>query len=603
MALKDLDQILHEIDAAVHTNGPLGKTTAPGLNAVLKSLATELITQQQEAAQATAHKADLDAGGRVPSIQLPSYVDDIVEVDSFAVLPNPGESGKIYVTLDTNKQYRWSGSSYAVLSDSGLTTDTKAALETAHAPGPDNPFATLADLPTDKDVKAVRIVAATRERVFYSGIGTEQEPGLDGLKKALAEAQPGDMVQQVTNAHLQGLPPGTLANNGEQVRIPESVNYDTNGFDINSLGVTDGVTFIAGKGVLHGRNATVYTSINGSWALGWYGGDHTLEYDIYDLHIHCESAYSGSYSNSAYLDNARIFHSGNVYNSSNLGFLIANQKGDARNQYEHVGRVIGAGSCQSFAIRVNGYFIQHGDVVVTEQSVAGALSTGARMEMHNGELDLRAAQAGAGFRLDATATLSLFDVTVLGDQMPALCLEADQAPGATVHLYGATTLPAGMAWPAGITVVDHRPASAPGDSAVGVEQDLGSNSSTKVPSVAAVKAAIADVPIVQLDQSMASNSTTHAPSVKAVSDAISLASAPILEFAFNSGYVDSFATTITAGQAGRYGSQLLSNVSAVVYKINNAAVTLPFTLGAGDTLSVSITRANAASGSALTIQP
>ena len=42
MPLKDLDQLRAEIDAAVHPNGPLGKTTAPGLNALLRSFAAEL---------------------------------------------------------------------------------------------------------------------------------------------------------------------------------------------------------------------------------------------------------------------------------------------------------------------------------------------------------------------------------------------------------------------------------------------------------------------------------------------------------------------------------------------------------------------------------
>lgn len=56
--------------------------------------------------------AGLDGSGRVPSAQLPSYVDDIVEVLDFADLPAVGESGKIYVTIDDDKLYRWSGSDY-----------------------------------------------------------------------------------------------------------------------------------------------------------------------------------------------------------------------------------------------------------------------------------------------------------------------------------------------------------------------------------------------------------------------------------------------------------------------------------------------------------
>lgn len=51
--------------------------------------------------------APLDETGVIPSKHLPSYVDDVVEVPTEASLPQPGESGKIYVTADTNLIYRW----------------------------------------------------------------------------------------------------------------------------------------------------------------------------------------------------------------------------------------------------------------------------------------------------------------------------------------------------------------------------------------------------------------------------------------------------------------------------------------------------------------
>lgn len=61
--------------------------------------------------------ASLDGSGKVPSTQLPSYVDDVVEVANFAALPATGETGKIYITLDTNFVYRWSGSVYVKISE------------------------------------------------------------------------------------------------------------------------------------------------------------------------------------------------------------------------------------------------------------------------------------------------------------------------------------------------------------------------------------------------------------------------------------------------------------------------------------------------------
>lgn len=56
--------------------------------------------------------AELDSTGKVPSSQLPSYVDDVLEYDSISDFPLTGESGKIYVAKDTNVTYRWSGTTY-----------------------------------------------------------------------------------------------------------------------------------------------------------------------------------------------------------------------------------------------------------------------------------------------------------------------------------------------------------------------------------------------------------------------------------------------------------------------------------------------------------
>lgn len=56
--------------------------------------------------------AALGADGKVPSGQLPSYVDDVLEFATKSAFPATGESGKIYVDLSTNRVYRWSGSTY-----------------------------------------------------------------------------------------------------------------------------------------------------------------------------------------------------------------------------------------------------------------------------------------------------------------------------------------------------------------------------------------------------------------------------------------------------------------------------------------------------------
>ena len=88
----------------------------------------------------------LFSGGYIDSALLPSYVDDVLEFADFASLPGTGAAGKLYVTLDTNNTYRWSGSAYVSMVGtagqtptvttnfdnklSGADTDVQKALET-----------------------------------------------------------------------------------------------------------------------------------------------------------------------------------------------------------------------------------------------------------------------------------------------------------------------------------------------------------------------------------------------------------------------------------------------------------------------------------------
>ena len=79
--------------------------------------------------------AGLDGSALVPTAQLPSYVDDVVEVATYADLPISGESSKIYVVITDEVQgndtstYRWTGSVYALVSDSLSAVDVKSLYE------------------------------------------------------------------------------------------------------------------------------------------------------------------------------------------------------------------------------------------------------------------------------------------------------------------------------------------------------------------------------------------------------------------------------------------------------------------------------------------
>lgn len=106
--------------------------------------------------------AELDASGKVPTSQLPAYVDDVLEYTAKANFPTTGETGKIYVDKTTNLTYRWSGSAYVEISPSlalGETSSTayrgdrgKTAYDHSQLKDGTNPhattFANIASKPT-----------------------------------------------------------------------------------------------------------------------------------------------------------------------------------------------------------------------------------------------------------------------------------------------------------------------------------------------------------------------------------------------------------------------------------------------------------------------
>lgn len=96
--------------------------------------------------------ASLDSSGKVPSSQLPSYVDDVIEAyarsgqtalsstwlatgSASGTVITP-ETGKIYVLMAdsgdyaANTQFRWSGSAYVKLADGGVSSITNAEIDT-----------------------------------------------------------------------------------------------------------------------------------------------------------------------------------------------------------------------------------------------------------------------------------------------------------------------------------------------------------------------------------------------------------------------------------------------------------------------------------------
>ena len=78
--------------------------------------------------------ASLDHAGKVPSDQLPSYVDDVLEYSDKKSFPaaDDAEKGKLYIDLSNERVYRWSGSAYVNVSDGNAHLTIGTTSSTAH---------------------------------------------------------------------------------------------------------------------------------------------------------------------------------------------------------------------------------------------------------------------------------------------------------------------------------------------------------------------------------------------------------------------------------------------------------------------------------------
>lgn len=102
--------------------GPAGPTGPQGPAGSQTTNASLLTSGTLPDARLSANVVLLDGSGKVPTSSLPSYVDDVVEYANLAAFPGTGESGKIYVAVDSRKVYRWSGSAYIEVSPSEVTS-------------------------------------------------------------------------------------------------------------------------------------------------------------------------------------------------------------------------------------------------------------------------------------------------------------------------------------------------------------------------------------------------------------------------------------------------------------------------------------------------
>lgn len=145
--------------------------------------------------------ASLNENGQVPSSQLPSYVDDVIEgyyldyggskqffKENSATTTNliAPEAGKIYVDLSTNKTYRYSGSTYIEISSTEVPIATSSILggiKIGYSASGKNYAVQL-----DGNNKAYVNVPWTDTNTKVTAVGNHYEPSADSSKQLSVDA-------------------------------------------------------------------------------------------------------------------------------------------------------------------------------------------------------------------------------------------------------------------------------------------------------------------------------------------------------------------------------------------------------------------------------
>ena len=195
--------------------------------------------------------AGLDATGKVPAAQLPSFVDDVLEFAALASFPATGTTGVIYVDTTTNKVYRWSGTVYIEISAAPGSTD-------AVPEGSVNKYYTAAR--AQADVTSVTGNAGTATK----------------LATARTVAMTGDVAWSVSfDGSANVTAAGTLANSGVTAGTYKSVTVDakgrvtagTNPTTLAGYGITDAAgiasTFYVGTTALALNRASAAVALTG----------------------------------------------------------------------------------------------------------------------------------------------------------------------------------------------------------------------------------------------------------------------------------------------------------------------------------------------------
>lgn len=191
--------------------------------------------------------ATLDSNGQVPSTQLPSFVDDVLEYLNVAAFPATGESGKIYVETAGNTTYRWGGTGYvkitsgevsSVAGKTGVVTLTKSDVG---LPNVDNTADSSKSVASASKLTTARMIGG----VEFNGTASINLPGVNITGNQSTTGNAATASKLATPVQING------------------VNFDgSTGFDIPKFTASkSGVVPAAGS------DTTKYLRSDGTWAI------------------------------------------------------------------------------------------------------------------------------------------------------------------------------------------------------------------------------------------------------------------------------------------------------------------------------------------------
>ena len=157
--------------------------------------------------------ATLDSNGQVPSTQLPSYVDDVLEYLNVAAFPATGETGKIYVETAGNTTYRWGGSGYvkitsgevsSVAGKAGVVTLTKSDVGLANV---NNTTDSVKNVASATKLTTARTIGG----VVFDGTANINLPGVNtaGNQNTSGNAATATKLQTARSIAISGAVTGT----------------------------------------------------------------------------------------------------------------------------------------------------------------------------------------------------------------------------------------------------------------------------------------------------------------------------------------------------------------------------------------------------------